>query len=478
MTIHLMWFRNDLRLNDNKALYEACRNQNAIIKAIYIATPQKWKKKFLSPKKAYFIYRNLIELKKELIKKGIFLYYLCLDSNIKINSILVDFCKKESITHLFYNYQYEYDELKQDNSIKETLNNINIQVTGFHGCTILNPGCIKNKNNKMYTIFTHFKNKVLNILNKQKLVCFPSPKHRKNNIQENIFNDIKYFNYGIEYFDETIFPPGEKKAIKILKNFSKKKIINYGIYRNFPYINHTSKLSAYLSSGIISVKQCLFYLKKYNKNIFSNKNVLLWINEIIWREFFKHLLVAFPYLSQNKTLNTWEKKISWSHNKNYLNLWKTGNTGYPIIDAGMRQLKTLGWMHNRIRMISASFLVKNLFIDWREGQKHFMLNLIDGEFSSNNGNWQWIASVGTDNVPYIRTFNPFIQSKKFDSTGQFIKKYIPELKNIKTKYLHDINFLIKSKIPNYPKPIVEYKKTINKNKEILAKIKYKTKNYE
>ncbi|MCW5197702.1 deoxyribodipyrimidine photolyase [Buchnera aphidicola (Chaitophorus viminalis)] len=188
---------------------------------------------------------------------------------------------------------------------------------------------------------------------------------------------------------------------------------------------------------------------------------------MLWREFFKHLFFQFSIKHKNTFLKSWEKKIQWSDNYSYFKAWKKGLTGFPIIDAGMRQLNKLGWMHNRLRMITSNFLVKNLLINWRYGEKYFMIRLIDFDYSLNNGNWTWIASIGTDSVPYIRTFNPYLQSKKFDFNGFFIKKYIPELKHVPKKYIHEPHIWLKknklSKI--YPNPIINY----HKNKNIFIK---------
>ncbi|MBZ2279396.1 MAG: FAD-binding domain-containing protein, partial [Buchnera aphidicola] len=193
-------------------------------------------------------------------------------------------------------------------------------------------------------------------------------------------------------------------------------------------------LSPYLSIGVLSSRQCLMELLKNKNYTLKTLYDMTWLNEIIWREFYYHLFIGYPYLSKCQSLQPWEKNIIWLNDAKKFHAWKNGNTGIPIIDAGMRQLKMIGWMHNRLRMITASFLVKNLLINWRKGEKYFMSQLIDGDCALNNGGWQWAASVGSDAVSYIRIFNPLLQSKKFDKDGKFIKKFIPELKIVPNSY--------------------------------------------
>jgi len=355
-------------------------------------------------------------------------------------------------------------------SSKKKLSEKGIFVKGFHDSLLTSANSIKNKNKKTYKIFSFFKKKVICNLLKQILECFPIPKKRK---ICSSFSLLKLFpeNLVID-FNQKNFPIGERKAIERLNKFCVDKIDKYVLKRNFPFLNSTSMLSPYLSLGIISPRYCLkVILKKYKKiplNIILNSD---WLNQIIWREFYYHLLIGFPMLSQSQSLIIWEKKIKWKHNVNYFNAWKNGNTGFPIIDAGMRQLNKMGWMHNRLRMITSSFLVKNLLINWREGEKYFMSNLIDGDFALNNGGWQWSASTGSDSVPYIRIFNPLNQSKNFDKSGLFIRKYIPELNSVPDRYIHNpYEWSIKNNCTiNYPEPIIDYKKSKEQALEVYNK---------
>ncbi|WP_343152389.1 deoxyribodipyrimidine photo-lyase [Buchnera aphidicola] len=461
MSINLVWFRNDLRVHDNTALSKACDNKTEKVLAIFIATPVQWRSHCMSFKQSSFIYKNLILLEKNLNLLGIPFFYFEKSNFDSLIPFLIQFCRKKCISTLFYNKQYEINEIKRDESIKKLLNLEKINMLGYHDSIMVSPKLIFNSKKKSYIKFTPFKNKILNYLNNKEIKCFPSPSIRSVKIK-NTFSKIVPFTFPKEKFSTQLFPVGEDNAIKKLNTFFKKKCFNYSLKRNFFGLSSTSLLSPYLSVGILSPRQCLAKIFKEKisfKNI--NNDKITWLNELIWREFYKHTLSAYSLISKEQSIFFWEKNIKWSNNDQHFSSWKNGTTGYPIIDAAMRQLKKTGWMHNRLRMITASFLTKNLLIDWRKGARYFMSQLIDGDFSSNIGGWQWTASVGFDSVPYFRILNPTIQSEKFDPKGKFIYSFCPELKKIPIKYIHHPEkWKNKKKYKiNYPNPIVNYQST-------------------
>ncbi|QCI22747.1 deoxyribodipyrimidine photo-lyase [Buchnera aphidicola] len=476
MQKNLVWFRNDLRLYDNTALYQACKSEKDKVIGLFIATPKQWNNHYISKKKISFIYYHLVSLQKELLKLNIILHYH--ESTDFLNSIeyLIFFCNQHKINNLFYNYQYEINERNRDYLVKKKLSEKGFCVKGFHDNLLFPSEEIRNKKNETYKIFTFFKKKAIQYLHTNTPTCFPIPAKRKPD--RDIFLNSISSNDLILNFNKNIFPIGEKNAVKRLRNFFLHKIKNYSFERDFPFLDSTSMLSPYLSAGIISSRYCLIMILKTNNNISSN--VLLtssWFNQILWREFYYHLLIRFPKISKSESLVAWEKEINWTNNTKYFNAWKEGNTGFPIIDAGMRQLNELGWMHNRLRMITSSFLVKNLLINWREGEKYFISHLIDGDLALNSGGWQWSASVGCDSVPYIRIFNPLHQSKSFDRSGNFIKKFIPELKNVPNYYIHQPHEWSSKqhfKI-DYPVPIINYNDSRKKSLSIFnqARLKFK-----
>ncbi|XBC42582.1 MAG: deoxyribodipyrimidine photo-lyase [Buchnera aphidicola (Kaburagia rhusicola ensigallis)] len=475
MTINLVWFRSDLRVRYNPALYFACKNNESIVLALFISSMKQWKLNLFSSKKISLIYKNVISLRKELRKLNIILYYYESTTFSKSINYLVRFCKKNKVNNLYYNYEYEFFHQKRDIMAMKILKNNSIFSYGFHGSTLIQPGIITNKTGNMYKKYSFFKKKCIQILATKQLNYIFKIKKRKKIVNHSNYK-IPSFRFSLEKFNEQLFPIGEKKVIKKLKLFLKNKLNNYNSDHNSISLNSTSMISAHLSIGVISPLQCLLLLFKYRFNVHKySVEKCLWINELIWREFFKHLLYFYPLLYKETILCNWEKNITWKNNKKHFNAWKIGKTGFPIVDAGMRQLNQIGWIHNRLRMITSSFLVKNLLINWKKGEKYFMSQLIDGDVALNNGGWQWISSVGSDSVPYFRIFNPILQSKKFDPKGVFIKKYVPELKKISSVSIHDPNLWhekVKKEI-NYPQPIIDFSHSRRETLTIFRRAKYK-----
>jgi deoxyribodipyrimidine photo-lyase len=239
------------------------------------------------------------------------------------------------------------------------------------------------------------------------------------------------------------------------------RIHAYHTTRDLPALEGTSQLSPYLAAGVISPRQCLLTAVSQNEGQISGApGPTTWISELTWRDFYTHVLVGFPRVSRHQPFKQKTAAIRWRTNQDEFDAWCQGQTGYPLVDAGMRQLNQTGWMHNRLRMVTAMFLTKHLLIDWRWGEKYFMQRLIDGDLAANNGGWQWSASTGTDAVPYFRIFNPFSQSQRFDPQGTFIKKYCPELTDVPAAALHDARRLgqaVRERGLVYPPLLVDHK---------------------
>ena len=217
--------------------------------------------------------------------------------------------------------------------------------------------------------------------------------------------------------------------------------------RDFPDSNATSRLSPYLAIGVISARRCLAEAREANRGRLDGGRAgpATWIGELVWREFYRHVLVGFPRVSMNRAFKPTTERLPWRYDETLFRAWCEGRTGFPIIDAGMRQLAGTGWMHNRLRMIVAMFLSKDLFIDWRWGERHFMRHLVDGDLASNNGGWQWSASTGTDAAPYFRLLNPWLQSRRFDPDGEFIRRWVPELCGVSPRVLHNPAMLARAR---------------------------------
>ena len=261
-----------------------------------------------------------------------------------------------------------------------------------------------------------------------------------------------------EYDQETDFPVGEIQAQKRLESFLADKIYDYGIGRDYLNLDCTSSLSPYIHFGMLGLRtavNCARQAILAAPDELSRKSAETWLNELIWREFYIHILYHYPHVREGSFRPQYDR-IHWRNDPDEFDAWKNGLTGYPVVDAAMRQMLATGWMHNRARMIVASFLVKDLLIDWRWGERWFMENLLDGDLAANNGGWQWTAGTGTDAAPYFRNFNPILQSKKFDPNGDYIRKWVPELAEIESSAIH-APWEKNNQVPGYPAPIVDHK---------------------
>ncbi|CAD6509478.1 deoxyribodipyrimidine photo-lyase [Candidatus Profftia tarda] len=465
---NVVWFRNDLRVQDNRALYEACKNPLAKVISVYIATPGQWKKHNMSPRQAKFINQHLQCLVKNLAKKNIPFFYQQSVNFRELAEWLVNFCKQHEATNLFYNKQYALNERRRDDLVAHLIKGV-CKIHEFHDAVLLPPGSVLNYSGEMYKVFSSFRKSFLQQLNNLSLCVLPAPDKR--NQISNICR-LKPFDYPQQEIDHELFPVGEKAALNRLYLFCREHVQDYAQLRDIPSLDGTSMLSPYLSIGILSPRQCLQQLLIKDPNVLENKKngEFIWLNEFIWRDFYHHLLVAYPKLCRNQPFIQWNNNIPWIGKAEHLIAWQQGKTGYPIIDAAMRQLNYTGWMHNRLRMLTSSFLVKDLLINWRAGESYFMSQLIDGDLAANNGGWQWAASSGIDSAPYFRIFNPTTQAKRFDEQGLFIRRWIPELEHIpkshiNTPHLWDIKA---SSLLDYPQPIVDH---LVSRKKILILLK-------
>ncbi|MBA8864011.1 deoxyribodipyrimidine photo-lyase [Pantoea agglomerans] len=463
MTTHLVWLRNDLRVNDNLALHAACRDSDAKVIALYLATPAQWQQHDMSPKQAAFIHASLLQVQRALAERGIELHYQACHAFSDSIDALLQFCAKQQVDQLFYNYQYEVNERQRDAEAEKRLDDAGVICQGFDDSLLLPPGSVQSGDRSMYKVFTPFSKAFVCRLQQGLPECVPAPKA----------SPIPAFDYPTEDFDQDLFPPGEAAALKRLRHFATQPVIDYPAKRDLPALDATSRLSVYLATGVLSPRQCLHRVLHEHPDALDNSRAFTWLNELIWREFYRHLLVAWPALCRHKPFIDWTRNVEWQRNDAHFDAWKAGKTGYPIVDAAMRQMKALGWMHNRLRMITASFLVKDLLIDWREGERYFMQQLIDGDLAANNGGWQWAASTGTDAAPYFRIFNPTTQGERFDEKGDFIRHYLPELAGVPDSDIHQPHVWAEKhhKKLDYPAPIVDHKVARKKTLDAFERAK-------
>ncbi len=449
----IVWLKDDFRINDNPALSFATNNHE-FVSVIYIYNKSNFDRKREAQK--WWIYKSLINFKSDLSKINVGLEVV---SNDEIN-FFSKLDKKNKFT-VYWNKVYEPSELIKDENIIKNFIKSETKYKCFKG-NILNEFNEITKNDgtpfKVYTPFWRSAEKYY-------LDKVPSKEYNLKKLKNiKIFFkdqfDLKKILPKHSWYKkfENYWDPSENTAHSFLDNFIANEISGYGLKRDFPAIKGTSKLSPYIRNGQINVN---YIWKKCTKIKSKNISIKKFLNEIGWREFSHSLINYFPQMLKGNLRKEFDK-FPWVKNQNYLSAWKKGMTGYPIVDAGMRELYETGWMHNRIRMVVGSFLVKHLRINWKEGEKHFRNCLFDFNEANNIAQWQWVAGCGADAAPYFRIFNPILQGEKFDNEGQYVKRWVPELNKVPKKFIHKpwemetkyqeaINTIIGK---DYPKPIV------------------------
>ena len=455
----LVWFRSDLRVEDNPALRHAFKEADSV-EAVYFYSAKQLKNHNEADVKIDFLIQHLFSLEKTLTSLNVPLTIIQSNGFEEDSILLKKYCIDRSVKKVFWNNQFGEDENLRDKQVLEALKFNKILVKTFHDQVIYKPGSLKTGQGNPYAVFTPFKRKWIENFEMDFLdINFQYVKRNPQDFTSNITTFD--FNYSRTHrVNMDLWSIGESAALQRLHKFLDEKIINYSKNRNDPILEGTSRISPYLALGIISSKKCILEALKINNFEFTSGNVGVtkWIDEIIWREFYKNIMFSFPKVSRGQPFQDYSKKIKWRFKEEEFQAWKEGKTGFPIVDAAMKQLHYEGWMHNRLRMVVAMFFTKNMLHDWRLGEAYFMKNLIDGDFASNNGGWQWSSSTGTDAAPYFRIFNPITQSTNFDKEGLFIKKYIHELKDLDKSVIHNPPKEHR-KYCNYPEPILDLKES-------------------
>lgn len=453
----LIWFRNDLRINDNTALHAALQAGPTV--AVFIITPRQWLAHDDAPCKVDFLLRNLAELEKNLATLNVPLLIRNVEQWQDTPELLAQLCTDLNISAVHSNNEYGVNESQRDIAAGTHLVDQGILFHSHFDQLLFKPGSVLTQSGTYFKVFSQFKKVCYQRLHDYVPECVATPQAQAalDIISDAIPSSVEGF-AAIDTQQQALWPAGEQAAQQRLSTFAAAAMAGYLDQRDFPAKPGTSQLSAYLVAGVISIRQCLHAALAANQGEFSsgNQGAVTWINELLWREFYKHILVGYPKVSRHRAFKPETEFLAWRNAPKDLLAWQQGRTGIPIIDAAMRQLLATGWMHNRLRMIVAMFLTKNLLIDWREGERFFMQHLIDGCLAANNGGWQWSASTGTDAVPYFRVFNPVSQSQRFDPNGDFIRRWIPELKHLSNKEIHQPKLLAGLfGTADYPKPIVD-----------------------
>jgi len=398
--INIFWFRRDLRLYDNSGLSAATSGKLKVL-PIFIFDTSITNKLPENDRRVNFIYDNLVEMDSELKKKYNSSLNIFKGKPIEIFKELIANYKLNSV---YTNNDYEPYAFSRDSKIKELLESKNIQFKSYKDHVVFEKNEVVKDDGNPYVVFTPYMRKWKNNLNDD-LSNLEEKKVLNNFYTKTISGLLDLNNYGFIENDKKI------ESFKLNSEI----VTKYAETRNFPSINSTSKLGPYLRFGTVSVRKIVTGLLKFKDQTF--------LNEIIWREFFMQILFHFPHTS-TKSFKPKYDKIVWLDDPKYFDAWKNGETGFPLVDAGMKELNKTGFMHNRVRMITASFLCKHLLIDWRLGEKYFALKLNDYEMASNVGNWQWASGSGVDAAPYFRIFNPHTQIVKFDKNRDYINKWL------------------------------------------------------
>lgn len=469
------WFRRDLRVAGNPALKHNWKLNKGRVVGVFCFDKVFLSRPDFSFNRFQFFIETLIELRKELRNIGSDL--LVLDEGPvlgfqRLFEILRTNKKKQP--HLVtWNRDYEPFARARDEKMEDFFRGHSIEFKTFRDHLLIEPEELTKADGHGYQIYTPFAKRWMELIEKpdffnryeNKKMGFEYLERAIKGDTEKLFNLTwrevlngkfvfqdtleVYRKNNTKFVNIKIPPAGSLEAYKSLKGYAE-SLEDYGANRDFPAHSATSRFSIYLKNGSLTSAQILaFYqLRPYKKKL-SSRDIFL--SELVWREFYYHILYRHPYVEKGCFIKKYDN-LNWQNNTDFFEKWKRGETGFPIVDAGMRELMQTGWMHNRVRMIVASFLTKSLLIDWRWGEKYFMEKLLDGDLASNNGGWQWAASTGCDSQPYFRVFNPWLQSQKFDSEGEYIFKFLPELKGrVQAKDLHQ------PCVQGYFTPIVNHK---------------------
>ncbi|MDW8436480.1 MAG: deoxyribodipyrimidine photo-lyase [Chloroherpetonaceae bacterium] len=459
----IVWHRRDLRIFDNVALSEALKETRDIVPLFIFADDILKRRDDFSPACVKFMTESLRDLAaqyeriggKLILRRGFFI------------EALKEVVKESEARAIYFNEDYEPFAKERDAAVVATFAKLGVEVKSFKDQALFAKDEILTKQGKPYTVFTPYKRAWLAQAHLiPKPVAAPT---RLGRVDLASLPPLAHDELGFPCSQRLLVKGGSTEGEKQITRFLAEKVRRYKIDREFPAIEGTSLLSAHLRFGTVSARDLVhraFALLDDAKKESDRLGIETFVSELVWRDFYFQILHHFPIVEKESFQPSF-RALRWENREDCFEAWKEGRTGFPIVDAAMRQLNETGWMHNRLRMIVASFLTKDLLIDWRWGEKFFMQKLVDGDMAANNGGWQWSASTGTDAQPYFRIFNPASQSQKFDPKGEFIKRFVPELRALPEKYVHDPSELLR-KSPlmekelgiklgkDYPLPIVDH----------------------
>ena len=465
------WFRSkDLRIHDNKALHNAsslAKQKSKPLTCVYIYCPEEFEWHGTSPARSDFIVQSLGLMQKELQELNIPLVFVTADARKEIIPSIINFVKENDASHVFANFEYEVDEIRRDIKVLKELGQ-SAQVSLYHDQTVVEPGDVRTGSGGPMKVFSPYHRTWLSMIKDSPDLLDTVPPPSKQSKSPSVKSGSSTLpsvpqNKQLDYNTTRdripkLWPPGHTAGIKRLKHFIKDKIEDYASTRSAPSKDSSSRLSAYFSSGAVSVREALSEIQKHNSNSsdFSpsgaSAGVSAWVREIVFRELYRQMMVVIPHNSMNLPQNLKFQHVNWENDEEGWEKWYKGTTGVPFIDAGMRQLHTEAYMHNRLRMNVSSYLYCNLLIDYRRGERYFAETLIDWDLCNNTQGWE----------PSYTVFNPVSQAERNDPSGDYIRKWVPELRHLKGKDIYEPHKRLgKAEFEKlgYPRPHVDWKET-------------------
>lgn len=457
MSKALLWFRQDLRINDNPALAAACQCEEIL--AVYILDPDDAVP--MGSAQRWWLHHSLQALSDDLKAKGLQLTLF----QARAEDCIQKLVQQHGIELVLWNRCYEPPYIARDKRIKSWLYDQGIGAHSFNASLLMEPWEVQNKNKSYFKVFTPFWRQCRQQIKLPEAIVINQWPKAITSESESLA-DWKLCPSKPDWASHFSrhWQPGSAGAEKRLETFLTESLGDYKNARDFPAKKATSGLSPHLHFGELSLRQIWYEVEhRRHTGTISEHSIDTFLAELGWREFSYHLLYHFPQLPDTNFRSEFSE-FPWHEDSHALQCWQRGQTGYPIVDAGMRELWKTGYMHNRVRMIVASFLTKDLLIDWRQGAKWFWNTLLDADLASNSANWQWVAGCGADAAPYFRIFNPVLQGEKFDPDGAYVRQYVPELTDVPAKWIHkpwqassEQTGIVIGK--DYPEPIVDHQKS-------------------
>lgn len=428
MNKSLVWFRRDLRDYDHAALYHALKHSTHVICAFVFDTDILTQLTNKQDRRVEFIWESVHELKNALQEQGSDLLVL----HGKAAEEIPKLAQTLAVDTVYCNHDYEPDAMARDLTVQQALEQADIAFKSFKDQVLFEKDEILTKSGTSFSVFTPYKNACLNTLNDFYLKAYPVDRyiHHLAIMDPQSMPSLESLGFGRTNLKQFKLPTGMSGGSTLFEDFSN-RMARYRDARDFPSIKGPSYLSVHLRFGTVSIRHLARTAWQQ-----GGLGAETWLNELLWRDFYFQILHHHPHVATGKSFKAEFEHIPFPNDERLFEAWCKGQTGYPLVDAAMRQLNQTGYMHNRLRMVTASFLVKDLLIDWRWGERYFAEHLIDFDLAANNGGWQWAASTGCDAQPWFRIFNPVTQSEKFDADGKFIRKYVPELQACTIKEIH------------------------------------------